>query len=160
MKNCVVSYPPYSTRSPGKTALNRRSKTLTGTITPTASTWISFRASRCSVRPTSSSPGRAGRVSRGRWSRKTWSRYPIGAFSWCAPKCAADTPIRTWAIVFNDGPAADRTALLHQFCRPAVCSRGRFGEGRLRRIPPPVPNIQMTNNKFIRAFDVRNLFSG
>ena len=90
---CRVS----STRSHSAAALNRPSGMNTGTITPTACTWMSSPASRSSVPTPSTTRVRAGRALRNRFSGRRARgarRQEAGHGAW-PPRCAVARAVRT-----------------------------------------------------------------
>ncbi len=77
-----------------------------GTTTRPAFTSTSYRVSRCLARSsTSSTVAPVGRHLRVRSRTPTSSRRSMTRTVCRVPKCARNTPTRTWATVFNDGPA-------------------------------------------------------
>ena len=99
-----------------------------------AYTSTSSRASRSSSRPTSTTRAPGGRASRARWTRTSWSSTRTAATAWCASRCAAGSPARTWAPLPRR-PAADRPAVLHQLGLAALHPARGHGAGRLRGVP-------------------------
>ena len=60
------------------------------------------------------------------------------ATAWCASKCAAPTAARHLGHVFDDGPAAERRALLHQL------GRDRLRPAQMTGASTPVPGAPAT----------------
>ena len=91
---------------------------------PTAATTASAAARRCSSRDDQVRRRlRLAELLGAGQQRGRSSAWSTRATAWCASRCAATTAARHLGHVFDDGPAADRRALLHQLGGDRLRSR-------------------------------------